>query len=183
MSVAPRLRFVRSRRREYGDVGNTARFPYLHAPAASAGWPSALVAYNPTMPPRRDAPADASSSLVRVQPSGGAKARTIAGSSHSSHKRMENNDLLADDAVSRELLSLLTGKLTGNFANFRGKIGVKPAPESLFEGKQADFLAIGTGKNRESREFPRKPQKIRELVGHFLGIFPPCAAETLQFLL
>jgi hypothetical protein len=90
---------------------------------------------------------------------------------------------LADDAVSCELLSLLTGKLTGNFANFRGKIGVKPAPESLFEGKQADFLAIGTGKNRESREFPRKPQKIRELVGHFLGIFPPCAAETLQFLL
>jgi hypothetical protein len=90
---------------------------------------------------------------------------------------------LADDAVSCELLSLLTGKLTGNFANFRGKIGVKPAPESFFEGKQADFLAIGTGKNRESREFPRKPQKIRELVGHFLGIFPPCAAETLQFLL
>jgi hypothetical protein len=64
--------------------------------------------------------------------------------------------VLADDAVSCELLSLLTGKLTGNFASFRGKIGVKPAPESLFEGKPVDFLAIRTGKNRESREIPWK---------------------------
>jgi hypothetical protein len=90
---------------------------------------------------------------------------------------------LADDAVSCELLSLLTGKLTGNFANFRGKIGVKPAPESLFEGKTSRFSC---NRNREEQGITgisSEAQKIRELVGHFLGIFPPCAAETLQFLL
>src|ERR1035437_5157094 len=68
------------------------------------------------MPPVRDAPADAGSSLVRVQSSGCAKARIIARSSHSTRKRPENKDLVADDAVSCELLSLLTGNLAGNFA-------------------------------------------------------------------
>ena len=111
------------------------------------------------MPLVRNAAASAGSSLVRLQVESIANGRVIwAFLDHCVHCS-DINDLMADDAVSCELLSLLTGKLTGNFANFRGPIRVKPAPESFSKENKQIFLQSEQGRTGNHENFLGSPRK------------------------
>jgi hypothetical protein len=59
---------------------------------------------------------------------------------------MENKDLLAEEAVSCELFSLLTANFIGNSRILTGARGAKSAPESNLE---AEPLTFSQQRNRE----------------------------------